>query len=307
MNYQAEHTAALLDRAYAFQSVSGKNASFGNSIKEQSFFFRTCTESFRESMAIHAGGQITYTVPLKYEQAPLPYAILFFICTGEGSFSFQGNDIPLVPNTLLLFPADTPLLFTTSHTPFSCYAFYLSGSVLTDYLPQLCGEDGFLKKGLGETSDIPWRLLPNISEQLSSEDENSALYLSTIFHLILSSLLADKKKRESVSGLPEHLIKMKQIFDSDYRSPHSLKELESILGVNRYRLCRDFSTHIGISPVQYLNQVRLTRAKDLLLSTNLTIHEVGSMVGIDNTTHFINLFKKNTGITPLQFRQTYIP
>lgn len=305
MEYQAEHTATALNDSYVFQSVSGKNADFQNSINGQPFFFRTCQSGSRESMAVHAGGQITYTVPLKYEQAPLPYVTFFFLCTGEGTFSFQNTQIPLTPDTLLIFPADTSLQFATSHTPFSYYVFYLSGSVLTEYLPQLCQEHGFLKRGFAETSDIPWRMLPALLEQLSSSEDVSDLHLSTMFHLILSCLLADQKKRESASALPGHVVEMKHIFDSDYQSSHSLKELESVLGVSRYRLCRDFSSHIGTSPVQYLNQVRLTEARHLLVSTNLTIHEVGSMVGIDNTTHFINLLKKNTGITPLQFRQTY--
>lgn len=304
MDYQAEHTKAILYRAYTFQSVSGKNADFPSSISGQPFFFRTCESASREALAVHAGGQITYTVPLKYEQNALPYAMLFFICTGEGTFSFQNHEIFLTPDTLLLFPADTPLQFATSHTPFSYCVFYLSGSVLKDHLPQLCGERGFLKKSLAETT-IPRRLLSDLLEQIASPEDVSVLHLSTIFHLILSCLLADKKKAESSSALPVHVEKMKQIFDSDYQTSHSLEELESRLGVSRYRLCRDFSGHIGTSPVQYLNQVRLTQAKHLLLSTDLTIHEVGSMVGIDNTTHFINLFKKNTGITPLQFRQTY--
>lgn len=43
--------------------------------------------------------------------------------------------------------------------------------------------------------------------------------------------------------------------------------------------------------------------KRLLLTTDLSVHEVGSQVGIENTNHFINLFKKDTGTTPLSFKQ----
>ena len=44
--------------------------------------------------------------------------------------------------------------------------------------------------------------------------------------------------------------------------------------------------------------------RTLLRTTTLTIREVSAAVGIENTTHFINLFKKDAGITPLQFRQS---
>ncbi|MBO5161930.1 MAG: helix-turn-helix domain-containing protein [Lachnospiraceae bacterium] len=48
---------------------------------------------------------------------------------------------------------------------------------------------------------------------------------------------------------------------------------------------------------------KIEAAKSLLLSTDDPIHEVGSMVGIDNTNHFIHLFKKHTGVTPFVYRQ----
>ena len=44
--------------------------------------------------------------------------------------------------------------------------------------------------------------------------------------------------------------------------------------------------------------------KWILTRLNDTIREVSAAVGIENTTHFINLFKKDAGITPLQFRQS---
>ena len=53
-----------------------------------------------------------------------------------------------------------------------------------------------------------------------------------------------------------------------------------------------------------LNRIRLKAARTLLRTTTLTIREVSAAVGIENTTHFINLFKKDAGITPLQFRQS---
>ena len=55
--------------------------------------------------------------------------------------------------------------------------------------------------------------------------------------------------------------------------------------------------------MHYLNHQRILAAKRLLLTTDMSVHEVGSQVGIENTNHFINLFKKETGATPLSFKQ----
>ena len=88
-----------------------------------------------------------------------------------------------------------------------------------------------------------------------------------------------------------------------YGENYSLDELENTYSVSKYRICREFSKYYGASPVQYLNHKRIEEAKKLLLTTNDTIHEIGSKVGIHNTNHFINLFKRETGATPLAFKQ----
>lgn len=103
--------------------------------------------------------------------------------------------------------------------------------------------------------------------------------------------------------IPSYMLEMKELFDNNYQEPYCLEDLEQHFDKSRYRLCREFTRYFGTSPIQYLNHRRMEAARELLLSTSLSIHEVGSSVGIDNTNHFINLFKKETGTTPLVFRQ----
>ena len=96
---------------------------------------------------------------------------------------------------------------------------------------------------------------------------------------------------------------MKADFEENYAESHSLEYFEQTLGISRYRLCREFSAAFHTSPLQYLQEKKIEAAKSLLLSTDDPIHEVGSAVGIDNTNHFIHLFKKHTGVTPFVYRQ----
>lgn len=57
------------------------------------------------------------------------------------------------------------------------------------------------------------------------------------------------------------------------------------------------------SPLQYLNSVRIEKAKDLLLHSDEKIGVIGQIVGIENTNHFIRIFKEKTGVTPLTYRR----
>lgn len=304
MEYQADYTASLLNNSYVFQSISGKNTNFGAIVQDMPFFYRSNATKSRGNLCVHAGGEITYASPVKFTQSALPYTILLFVTAGEATISYHDHPIDLTKNDILLLPSEAELQFSSTLTPFTYTIFYLSGTVCEDFCPVLFGMQDYYKKNHNPDS-ILFRLLPSISGQLASTDPVSTLHLSAVLNLTFSSLTDDRVKDDSISRLPKHVALMKQIYDTDFKNPHPLEELEDTIGINKYRLCRDFSQYIGYTPVKYLTQVRITEAKHLLRFSNLTIHEVGSAVGIDNTTHFINLFKKNTGITPLRFRQNH--
>lgn len=100
---------------------------------------------------------------------------------------------------------------------------------------------------------------------------------------------------------------MKKMFDTHYDQTYSLDDLENSLGISKYRLCREFSNVFHESPIHYLNRVRISNSKLLLQNTNMKIHEIGAQVGIENTNHFINLFKRQEGTTPLIYREMRLP
>jgi len=84
-----------------------------------------------------------------------------------------------------------------------------------------------------------------------------------------------------------------------------IANISALLGMSPYYFCRLFTQSMGISPHQYLTQCRLERAKLLLKKTNLSITEITAEVGFSSQSHFITLFKKQLGITPLQYKKEF--
>jgi len=64
-----------------------------------------------------------------------------------------------------------------------------------------------------------------------------------------------------------------------------------------------FKKYTGVSPAQYHLQLRIIRAKELLVSTDKNISEIGIQLGFQNVYHFSMLFKKKTGMSPSEFRK----
>lgn len=299
MEYTPESAQIILNEAYTIQSFSDHSAA----LADQSFFFSNYKTSTPELLYVHAGGKVTCLAPARLRLASIPYAILILCLSEKCNFHFDGKELPLKENDLLLLPPNADYLFHTMQTPFSYEICFFSGTLFFPQLLELTAKDGYCLQQLPPAFGPALRALPGIEQLLAAPDADTALYVSTGLHVIFSSLIHTCRAKDGKLRLPEHVAMVKQILEDDYQNPHSLDSLSEFTGVSKYRLCRDFSDCIGIPPQKYLNQIRIAKAQQLLRTTSLTIHEIGSLTGMDNTNHFINMFKKNTGITPLQFRQ----
>lgn len=82
-------------------------------------------------------------------------------------------------------------------------------------------------------------------------------------------------------------------------------QIASMLGMSPYYFSRLFKQSMGVSPHEYLTQCRLEAAKQMLKKTNLPIIEIAAEVGFNSQSHFITLFKKQFGTTPLQYRKEF--
>lgn len=100
----------------------------------------------------------------------------------------------------------------------------------------------------------------------------------------------------------EWTVQIKEYINTHYHEPLSLDILADICHGSPYHLQRTFKKIAGVTPVEYIQQVRISHAMKELSTNNKPIAEVGFAVGLPNTPYFITLFKKRTGQTPKQYQ-----
>jgi AraC-like DNA-binding protein len=89
--------------------------------------------------------------------------------------------------------------------------------------------------------------------------------------------------------------------------PISVDELARKAHMSTAQLFRYFKNYFGMTPVQYTNELRIERAKQLLKDPNTSVTEVCYQIGLNSLSYFIQLFKNKIGSTPKQYQNRFKP
>jgi len=91
--------------------------------------------------------------------------------------------------------------------------------------------------------------------------------------------------------------------NQNYNKNLSLDELSKQVDMSKFYLCRLFKESLKMSPVEYINKVRIDKAMELLINTDMSISEIAFECGFNNISYFIKVFRKYMHTTPLKFRK----
>jgi AraC family transcriptional regulator len=82
----------------------------------------------------------------------------------------------------------------------------------------------------------------------------------------------------------------------------TMAEMSVSAGVSASQLRRDFAAAMGVSPMRYLKQLRMTTARDLLVNTDQPVKHVAFAVGLTDLSHFVRDFRDFHGCSPSAVR-----
>ncbi len=123
-----------------------------------------------------------------------------------------------------------------------------------------------------------------------------------LFTTLLAELFDSAKKRVPVydTVLVEQVMEyIRQNYAEDITISQTAKEF----AVDRRKLARVFERYIGMSPSSYLIEFRMLKAKELLRTCNCTVKQIAECVGYPDSLYFSKAFKKQTGVSPIEYRE----
>ena len=118
----------------------------------------------------------------------------------------------------------------------------------------------------------------------------------------------DKQKiplKHIVGNRSGKLVIAVELMEANIREPISQEDLATYVGLSRRQLQRLFQRYLNCAPSRYYLQLRLKRARELLLQTSMSLVEVASLSGFVSTSHFSKSYKEYFGHSPSHERQQH--
>lgn len=270
--------------------------------------------------------KITYAHMELTKKAPLTFSFagqtveMAFVLQGAPTLKIDGppTELSFLPNSHNILHWDSSngsVEFGTNSCTFLLVNF--SPSFFEQFLPLEKTFDGFrqmiLDRQLGPFKNTNFPIGPKIRLLLDDilsckwEGHYRKIYLNAkVLELLLLQL--DQFKLPAIdrplsllSQADEAKILLAHEYVVDnYQTPLKLQELAKKFGTNEFMLKKGFKTIFGTTVFGCIHDLKMNRAKTLLLEQKLSIGQISDLVGYKNPQHFSTAFKKNFGISPSQ-------
>ncbi|MBP2034089.1 AraC-like DNA-binding protein/mannose-6-phosphate isomerase-like protein (cupin superfamily) [Clostridium algifaecis] len=233
---------------------------------------------------------------------------IVFIKEGSGIHTIGNNKYKTKKGDILIYNKDV-LHDERSNLQFSTY---------------VCGITNVKIEGLEENHLIPDNIKPiissgkyfnvieNIFKTMYSEivlndkgaEETCNYLLLTIISIVLRLIdLSGNKLEQEKYQLGKRI---KKYIDDNFLGNLNIKTLSENLGISPYYLIHTFKNETGYSPMHYIINRKIGEAQNLLINTNYSVAEIGTIVGYDNPNYFNMLFTKTIGMSPGKYRKYFV-
>lgn len=152
-------------------------------------------------------------------------------------------------------------------------------------------------------------LTDDVDRVIDNYSYRDELCYSAVVLTFLSLLLEEGVLTVSSNSLNmTDLSKMQMLLSRLVSTPEeklSMEEAAALVNMSYSNFCRTFHSALGCSYVDFCNNVRILRAQELLLHSNMSVTEIAAYLNFGSISYFNRIFKKHTGCTPLSYRTSH--
>ena len=241
---------------------------------------------------------------------------IYYLASGQRYYYINGKTHLVMPRDLVIVREDLAhRVFSAGIGQYERYLLYTNREFIAECLKEnerdnfyrAIDSDAFVYR-LHDPSKVELLFRKMLSldliKPLSIEQKKELeRYSAQIISDISTSLSETGSQTADVGYVNKNMLLITEYINANYKSNITLDILASKFSLSKYYLCKLFKKSVGFTFSDFLNQVRVTEAKKLLETTELSVADVAYETGYSDIAYFCRVFKKLMGITALKYRK----
>ena len=232
-------------------------------------------------------------------------AELFYVIGGKGQFLVTDRSFTITAGDMVIVNPHV------EHTETSLAASPLEYIVMGIEGLELNMDDGSdhsfcIINFYDDGSDVQFYLKTMLKE-IEQKDMGFETLCQDLLDILLIKLLRKTKFSKVLSSTQESLssdtVALRRYIENHYREPLTLDLLAQNVHMNKFHLAHMFSKEFGLSPFNYIQQLRIQESKELLSTTDYPLSQIAGMCGFSSPSYFSQRFRSSTGISPAEYRK----
>jgi len=235
-----------------------------------------------------------------------PHYEIYYLSKGSRSF-FLSNSLQIIsaPNIVVIPPH---VMHKTEGGAFERVNINVAPEYLEDFEKEILEKISLthLKPDQKQNDDVS-RIMDGLFKT-DRKSKNGEKIFHSIFSCFLLSLSNGAKSKDAFTKLEKSVVPSFVLNVIDYLSSHyaekiSLDTLSEKFFVSKTTIIYNFKKYVNASPIDFLVNLRITKAKEKLLSTNLSINKISEACGFSSPNYFGLIFKQKEGLSPAFYRK----
>lgn len=245
------------------------------------------------------------TEPLhSFGPALKPHFLIHYVLSGKGRFSVQNKEYSLEAGTgFLIEPGELVFYQADEKEPWTYVWVGFSGSQAEEYVKKM-GLSGKHPVFCSEHSEELYACVRNMIDHNTSGVAND-LRRNGELAVFLSLIASDVSVRETDDDdkANAYVRKAVSFIQSNYCNPIKVTDVADFVCVNRSYLYTLFENSLGMPPQKFLSAYRITKAAELLQTTDIPVESIALSCGYNDALVFTKAFKQMKGISPSLYRK----
>ena len=231
---------------------------------------------------------------------------IYFLSSGSRTFYLANALLTLTAPAVLVIPPH--VLHKTEGGAFTRYNVNVATSYLDDYQKEILNKKALsVTRPTNSQADALRQLLDNAAgvdrRKKHSEYVLRALLTNVAFMLDGFDVLATKPNKMTADFVPDTVLKVIKYMEENCPEKITLDDLSARFFTAKTTLIYNFNKYLGCSPMDFLLNIRLNKAKEMLANSNESIAIVAERCGFSSANYFGLIFKEKEGLSPLNYRK----